>query len=104
MKKTPLRKIGKIGRINQKVPRKARQVLMDHGKYTCEIRIPGKCTGYADTVAHRRKRNDYKGHPDYPAIMWDFKQIAWACLRCHIEIEQSKELTEEKFMELRGPE
>ena len=104
MKRTPLKKIGKIGRINQKVFHKARQTLIDNEKSTCEIRIPGKCTGYADTVAHRRKRNDYKGHPDYPAIMWDFKQIACACLRCLIEIEQSRELTEKKFLELRGPE
>lgn len=104
MKRTPLKRIGKIGRINQKVFHKARQVLMDHEKYTCEIRIPGKCTRWADTIAHRHKRDDYKGHPDYPDIMWDFKQIAWSCLRCHIVIEQSRELTEKKFMELRGPE
>lgn len=97
MKKTPLKKIGKIGLRNLEANRILKEKFEELGIYWCE-----KC-GRSDlplTNAHRHKRDWY-----YPEerqhLLYDINQVLKLCLGCHIEIEGNVEKTDLLFNMLR---
>ncbi len=53
------------------------------------------------TNVHRHKRFWYLRHPE---LLFDFNQVVRGCVACHNLIEHNKELTEQVFLKLRGPE
>jgi hypothetical protein len=85
-------------RVNTEVNNKLNAMFQKKEILTCELRFE-KCTGsYRLTYAHRHKRNWYLNKQE---LLSDFNHVILACLNCHQVIEQDKELTENKFIELR---
>lgn len=76
-----------------------RQEFEDKGITSCEVRFPN-CRGrWWLTPAHRMKRIEYKSRPE---VLWTFSEVVLACIQCHTQMEQDKELTKEMFRRLRG--
>ena len=97
-----MNKIGKIGRANKEARDIIAQISEERNLTYCEIRLPGKCLGtYGLAPAHRHKRVWYNGSVEK---LSDPKQWVAGCQGCHDTIEDSRTLTEEVFMRLRGPE
>lgn len=97
MKRTPLKKIGKQGRLNAIANRKIAELWELHGINYCEADFPHECDGML-TNAHRKKRHEYYAEPEK---LYDFNEVARLCMTSHNEIEVSKEKTEEFFKRLR---
>ena len=98
MRKTPLNKLGTIGKAN----REARQIIAEISEEKelnfCEIRLEG-CTGnWPLAPAHLNKRGWYQGDVK---LLSDFNQWICACVVCHDTIEHNRELTLETFKRLR---
>jgi len=105
MRRTPMRKIGPVGKANQRANRKLREVLT---ATTCEIGALGwpefqDCLGpmFLQNV-HRHPRSWYKGDSD---LLADINQVVRGCTDCHARLDrrtdESKELTERVFTRLR---
>ena len=69
--------------------------------FYCELKFDVCWNGQALSFAHRHKRHWYFAHPE---LLSDFTHVILACIPCHNIIEKDAKLTEEKFMELRGPQ
>lgn len=98
MRRTPLRRVGKIGRANLKANQKIKELgLPDY----CEMRLEGCLGNWPMTNAHRHKRSWYKGDVE---LLSDYKQVVRACTICHGKTEHDRELNDEVFDRLRGEE
>lgn len=84
--------------INRKANIELKKLFLDKGIYWCEV--CGKA--YILSFAHRHKRKWYYDKPN--ELLWDFNQVIIVCLICHDKMEKDSELTEQKFMSLRGEE
>lgn len=99
MKKTRLKRVGKIGQANILARKKIAEIAEEKGLNYCEIKLGG-CLGYMYLApAHRNKRAWYKGNVD---LLSDFNQWVCACVNCHNLIEHSQALTEQVFNRLRN--
>lgn len=99
MRRTPLRRVGKIGRANIEANKRIRAMKPVQ---RCELQIHPDCKGKLFlTIAHRHKRAWYKGDP---VKLSDKRQWLVACVNCHDHIEHKPSLTEELFLMVRGPE
>jgi hypothetical protein len=98
MKRSYIKKIGKIGLINLEVNRKIKEMFLEKGIDKCEIRLPGCMITWPLAPAHRHKRVWYYSQPE---LLSDFSQFVLACQRCHEKIENDKDLTEKVFKRLR---
>ena len=95
MKKTPLKRIGKRGKINQEYKKLLKELPLPN---YCEARISPNCTSPLFlTPAHRKKRLEYKTAQE----LADYNEIIVACSTCHDMMEHNKDLTEEVFSRLR---
>lgn len=99
MKRTKLRRIGKIGHANLTANKRLAQYWMDEGITYCEIKLPGCWKNFYLQNVHRNKRSFYKGNVD---LLCNPKQVIRGCPPCHEKIENDKELTEKIFLKLRG--
>ena len=97
MKRTPLKKMGKVGRANQQARDKIALIAEEKGLNYCELKFE-KCQNWPLAPAHRHKRAWYKGDVD---LLADFNQWVAACQYCHALIEIDPLLTEKVFNELR---
>jgi hypothetical protein len=88
--------------INQKANQKLHKMFWDKGIFLCEANLEGCERGWMLSYAHRHKRLYYYDKPD--ELLWDYKEVILACLKCHNKMEKSKELTEQVFNRLREPE
>lgn len=107
LKRSPIRKVGKIGKANAAARRKIAKISEKKALKVCELGpvlqrlgIEIECMRtWPLAPAHRHKRAWYKGdaellaHPD---------QWVCACQVCHDRIESDPVLTEEVFIQLRG--
>lgn len=99
MKRSPLKRIGRVGRANMEANRILREKL---GHITsCEIKLDGCLGSFTLANVHRHKRLFYKGDAER---LSDTRQVVRGCQNCHDKIEHNKELTEAVFMKLRGLE
>lgn len=99
MKRSPINKIGAIGRANQEARKLIAEKCEELGLNYCEIHLDG-CTGnWPLAPAHKEKRSWYKGNVE---LLADYEQWVCACQNCHAQIEHNKALTEEVFARLRG--
>lgn len=96
MKRTPLRKVGKIGRANLEANRLIRE---QNPPQYCEIRLGGCLGGMYLTIAHKHKRAWYKGDVE---LLSDPNEYVVGCVHCHNLIEHNQELTDKIFKKLRG--
>jgi hypothetical protein len=95
MKRSYLKRCGKIGRINLAANKILKDKYRKEGIIECEM-----CgSDWGLTFAHRRKRWYYK---DKPELLSDMNETRLLCLTCHQKIEYNKKLTEEVFKGLRG--
>lgn len=98
MKRTPLKRVGKIGRANKEARDKIAQIAEERGLDYCELGLNG-CLGRMYLApAHRNKRAWYKGDAE---LLADYDQWISACANCHNIIEVDPALTEEVFEQLR---
>ena len=98
MKRSYIKKVGKVGKANQQARKRIAEVAEEHGLNYCEIKLPG-CTGsWPLAPAHREKRAWYKGDIE---LLSDYNEWVSACVVCHDQIEHNKKLTEEIFERLR---
>ena len=102
MKRTALRKVGKIGEANKEARKRIAVIAQEKGLNYCELDLPDMCTKtWPLAPAHRHKRAWYKGDVE---LLSDYKQWLAACQSCHNFIEHKPIFTEEMFVMLRGPE
>lgn len=98
MKRTRLKKIGRVGRANIESRNKIAEIAEEKGLNYCEIRLGGCLKNLYLAPAHRNKRVWYKGNAE---LLADYSQWVAACVNCHNFIEHDKALTEETFNRLR---
>ena len=99
LRKSPLKRIGKIGKANIEANKILREKL-GHIIY-CEMKLAGCLGSWPLQFAHRHKRIFYKGEV---GKLSDIKQVVVACQNCHYRQENDKQLTEAIFFNLRGKE
>lgn len=100
MRKTPLRRIGKVGEANIEARKRIAAIAEEKGLNYCEIGLEG-CLHYMILApAHRHPRTFYKGDVE---LLSDYDQWISACVVCHGEIDRNKELLESTFNRLRPP-
>lgn len=99
MKRTPLNKMGKVGRANLEANKILKEIFAGTGY--CELSLEGCMRTWPLQFAHRHKRQWYQG--DVKKLS-DRQQVIVACQVCHERIENDKGLTEEVFNRLRGDE
>ena len=84
MKRTRLRKIGKIGKANIEARKRIAEIAEEKGINYCEIKLEG-CLGRMYLApAHKHKRAWYKGDVDK---LSDYNEWVCACVYCHHAIE-----------------
>ena len=102
MKRTPLKKIGKVGRANLDANTRIKKMLENEQIEYCELRLAGCLGNFLLQVAHRHQRAWYKGNPE---LLAEKKQWVIACQNCHEIIDKRTDeawkLTEEIFDKLR---
>lgn len=99
MKRTALKRVGKVGRANAQANKRLREKLGDI--HACEIRLEGCMVTWPLQFVHRHKRAWYKGDVER---LSDVRQVVIGCQVCHDRIEHDSKLTEEVFTRLRGKE
>ena len=101
MKRSYLKRIGKIGKRNLDANKKIAQIWRDKNIIECEIKLEGCLRNWLLQNVHRKKRIEYIKNPE---LLYNFNQVIRGCGNCHQKLENDKELTEQKFLELRGKE
>jgi hypothetical protein len=99
MKRTPIKKTGKIGRINREANRRLKVIYMKKGITCCEVNLPGCLFTWARSWHHRYPRQDYydRDREKHIANLADFKSTLLVCNNCHKQLQQDKELSEQYF-------
>jgi hypothetical protein len=108
MKRTPLKQVGKIGRLNQKANRELEKLWIERGIHFCEVcsvlaemgLLNWQCM-QSNTNAHRHGRTWYRTKPE---LLWDYGQVVRACMPAHTFIDNHAEIKERVFLVLRGEE
>ena len=98
MKRTPLRRIGKIGKANKEARAKIAEIAEERNLTRCEIMLEGCLGGMFLAPAHKHKRAWYKGDAE---LLADPDEWVCACQNCHNLIEIDPELTATVFEQLR---
>lgn len=105
MKKTPLRRCGKVGEANIKSRKMIATKAEEEGLDFCELKFEGCLHKMYLAPAHRHSRSWYKGDAD---LLADFQQWVVACQNCHQILDgrstTSQEESDAIFLELRGEE
>lgn len=103
-----MNQVGKIGKINQKANKHIAEMFMQKGIYYCEACRVLAELGYlkkpclqSGTNAHRHGRVWYRSKPE---LLWDFKQVIFACMYAHPFLDANPSIKEKVFMILRGKE
>ena len=99
MKKTPLKRIGKVGEANLKANRILARRWKELGVVSCEICLPGCTVTWPLQNVHRHKRAFYRGNY---VLLSAYEQVVRGCQSCHETIENDAEITEFVFARLRG--
>ena len=102
-----MKKIGKIGKVNQKVNKRLKQMYEEIGIRDCEINLSG-CDNWFLQFVHRHKRNWYKEQTgsleELEDALSSYYQTCLGCNHCHQIIEKDAKLTSEVFARIRGEE
>lgn len=101
MKRTAIKKLGKVGMANREARKMIADIAQEKGLTYCEIMGEGCLGSMYLAPAHRHKRAWYKGDAN---LLADYKQWVSACQVCHDNMEHDAELTEKMFKQLRGDE
>jgi len=97
MRKTPLKRIGKRGRINLKANKKLKEIYAEKGIRQCEIMLEDCLRNWTLGFAHKHRRYWYYNHDGLDS----YSETLMACTNCHSKIDTNKELLEDVFKRLR---
>jgi hypothetical protein len=108
MKKTPLKAVGKIGKLNKRANKRLALAWIEHDIHFCEVcpilhemgLLEWKCL-QACSNAHRHGRVWYRSKPE---LLGDISQVVRACMKAHEFIDNNTEVREQVFIRLRGEE
>lgn len=93
MKRSPLRKVGKIGLRNKEANKINYGRFAEMGVTSCEI-----CgSTFACAAAHKHPREWYRSCPD---LLSDFSQILFLCQSCHDRIDDRSQTTKTESDEI----
>jgi len=101
-----MKKIGKIGKLNNAVVKKLRKLYgldeIDSPNKQCELLgiFPG-CINKFKGFAHRHSRHWYRGKPE---VLITKNQTMLLCESCHRKIDDNLDLKEQVFLRFRGKE
>lgn len=105
LKRTPLKKKGKTGEANLNANKIIRRILEGGDVGYCQIQLEGCMGNWPLQVVHRHPRAWYKGSVE---LLSSQRQWIIGCQKCHEQLDrrtdESKALTEEVFMRIRGGE
>lgn len=82
MKRSPLRKIGKIGDINLDARRKIATQCFELGIEYCELNFPGCMHNFGVAPAHKERREFYRAKA-FQHLLYDRSHWRVACQWCH---------------------
>jgi len=99
MKRSPLNKIGKIGRINLDANKKLKDIYFALGINRCEVGLENCMPTFGLSWHHRHKRVWYRSCAEK---LSEFNQTLLVCPSCHSALENDPILTSELFTNLRG--
>ena len=94
MKRTPLRKVGRIGEANIEARKRIAEIARRNNLIACELVLDDGCLGYSYLAPAHRHKGDVEKLSDY-------NEWIAACQNCHNLIENDPKLTEEVFKNLR---
>lgn len=100
MKRSPLNKIGRIGKANKIARDKIAEIAEEMNLRHCELQFTGCKKTMFLAPAHKHKRIWYKGNAE---LLADPQEWICACVVCHDVIEKNPDLTEDVFDKLRPP-
>ena len=92
MKRSQLRKIGKIGNINLDARRKIATQCFELGIEYCELNFPGCVHNLGVAPCHKEKREWYRTRPE---LLHDRSHWRVGCVHCH-EILDNRAKTTKK--------
>ena len=98
MRKSPLRKIGKIGKRNLAANKILKQIYSAKGIKACEIGLEDCLKTWTLAFAHKNPRSWYYKRPE---LLSGFNQTLLACVSCHQKIDDKKKLKAAIFNKLR---
>ena len=98
MKRSPLKRIGKIGKRNIEANKRIAEMWKEKGIYYCEVHLPGCLKNWPLQNCHKNKRDYYYSKPEK---LYDYNEVVRACQNCHNLLEHDKKLTEKVFNDLR---
>ncbi len=99
MRRTPLKRIGKIGKRNIEANKIIHKRFQEEGIEHCELRLEG-CMDWPLQIVHRHKRDWYKVS-GREKLLYAREETALGCQHCHDKIEHDRELTEKVFKRIR---
>jgi len=98
MKRSPIKKVGRVGQANIKARKMIATIAEEKGLTRCEIQLQGCTQTWPLAPAHLHKRAWYQGDAE---LLADYNQWVVACNTCHNTIEHNSELTKQVFERLR---
>lgn len=99
MKRTPLRKVGRIGLANIEANKRLKELFWNVRH--CEIKLQGCLDGLFLQFCHRHPRDWYKGNVE---LLSSYRQVVIGCTACHEQIDNDAKLKDKIFSKLRPPE
>ena len=99
MERTPLKRIGRIGRINMAANKKLYKIYAEKGIDSCEAKLDGCMGSFSLSFHHRKKRVEYYKCPE--KLAWLSETIR-VCPACHELLERDSALSDNTFKKLRG--
>ena len=100
MKRTPLKRIGKIRRANIRANKKLRGRYEITNIRHCEIKL-ADCTNFPLNFCHRHNRSWYKGKV---GLLSSYNQTIIGCQNCHAKMDANIKFRDRIFKDLRGEE
>lgn len=83
--------------MNKEARKRIAEIAEEKGLTECEIKLNGCMRTFGIAPAHRMKRINYRSVEE----LSDYNEWVVACQSCHQTIEDSRELTQQVFNNLR---
>lgn len=92
-----MKRVGKIGRINQEARKKIALYCAEHSLSHCELLFPGCMGTFGVAPAHKEKREWYRTRPE---LLYDRSHFKIACQFCHEILDNRAKTTKKQSDEI----
>jgi hypothetical protein len=92
MRKTPLKRIGRVGEANREARQRIAKIAEEKGLNYCELKFEG-CQNWPLAPAHCRPRSFYQGNVE---LLSDYSQWISACQHCHTILDSRSQTSQEE--------